>query len=64
MESQWAHRGSGEGRVAHMNAINHMCHRMRKVKNFKYLNMPPKETIYSKYKAVTAHPGSNTGGEV
>lgn len=43
MESQLAHSGEDQ-----MNAIDHRCHRVKKVKNFKYLNMPPKETIYSK----------------
>lgn len=61
---QLAHWGVDEGRVTRRNAIDHRCHRMEKVTNFKYLNMPPKETIHSQCKAVTVHPGSNTGGEV
>lgn len=65
---QLAHLGLGRGGwmrgVSHRNAIDHRCHHMEKVTNFKYLNMPPKETIHSECKAVTVHPGSNTGGEV
>lgn len=48
MESQLAHSGEDKRCAARMNAIDHRCHRVKKVKNFKYLNMPPKETIYLK----------------
>lgn len=46
-----------EACAAHLNVIYHMCHSMKKVKNFKYSEMLPKEAIHSKYKTVTVHPG-------
>lgn len=64
MASQVAHWRLAKEHATHVNAIGHGHHRMRKVKNVQYLNMLPKETIYSKYKAATVHPGSNTGGDV
>lgn len=50
--------------VPHVWISSIMYHSMRKVKNLEYLKMPPKEAIHSKYKTVTARPGSNSGGEV
>lgn len=48
MESELAHSGEDQRGAARMNTIDHRCHHVKKVKNFKYLNMPPKETVYSK----------------
>lgn len=44
VESQLAHWGSDQGRATHVNAIDHLCHHMKMVKNFK---CAPKDTVCS-----------------